>query len=473
MIKKNRNHFRVPDHFTKIDPSQLRRDHPTLDGISQAKLTQIDSFASDYRRFLDRVRIAPDVVEEVIGLVKEAKFFNGDKRKGFLELNLDGTAFALVKFGSQPLDKGINIFYSHTDSPCLRTKVNPLKLEWDPDLMPLHTGVELSMFGYGGIFPHQWAGKSLDVRGYAVINRRRRKINFSTFSPETSLHVDTRQEDKTEFSESHTQESLNLVTGYSSIPDFLKSLGFKSKEDFSRAVLYAVPDSRTRMVGPYIVGYGHDDRSCLFASVKAFLEVKHPFTSIIIGFDKEEVGSYGNESGRGKFFEHVLGHILQKSGRVKRLEDVTIGLREEILRHSLAVNADVDVGSSHREMDNVDQVNVSRLGYGVFLNASDGIFEGDQISPALVDEVMGYFGDSVVFQPIGSPLTADRSEYTSTINELFFNRGIKTINIGIPASSLHSPEELIHKGDLYNTFQAYKLILERKPYRTRAKAKNK
>ena len=38
----------------------------------------------------------------------------------------------------------------------------------------------------------------------------------------------------------------------------------------------------------------------------------------------------------------------------------------------------------------------------------------------------------------------------------FANRGIDTVDIGIPVLSMHSPYELTSKFDVYNAYKAYK-----------------
>jgi len=462
MIKKNRTGFRIQNVRQGIDGSQLTRANPTIDNIGHSRLKEIDTFLKAYSHFLDKVRIAPDVVKEVLELYNNYEY----PEETFSMINKDKSAFALVKFGKKPIEEGVRILYSHCDSPCLKTKSDSPILEWDPDKQPLHTGVELDVFGYGGIFPHQWAGKSLELRGWAIIDGKRKEINMPVFCPEICRHTDLRKEKEESFSEAHLEENLDLITGYGNVKDLLSALRFNGKEDFARARLFAVPVSKTQKIGPYYLsGYGHDSRSSIFSSLNAFLDTRPRYTSILLGFDKEEVGSSGSGGAQGKFFEKVFNETLLRRKVFSGLEEITEAYKLNIFEKSLAVNVDVDVGATNLEEDEdrIDDKNIAKLGYGVFVQGIDGVFEGDQNSPYLIDRIMNIFRNkNVEFQITGSALIADMNEGTYTINRYFIDRGFPTVNIGVPVGCTHSPEELIHKGDLFSSYDAYMAILESK-----------
>jgi aspartyl aminopeptidase len=197
----------------------------------------------------------------------------------------------------------------------------------------------------------------------------------------------------------------------------------------------------------------------------ALLESKPKYTTIVIGFDKEEVGSGGLAGARGRFFERVFNRVLTRQGR--KLKDITEALREDIYDRSLAITADADVGSTHREEEVVDSRNVAKLGDGVFISGADGYDEGDQVSPYIADKVMTLLQRrNVIFETTGNPLPADSGE-NPTMNEFFINRGVPTINLGVPLGSLHSPTEESHIGDGYYAIQAYKAIIEEPTRKTK------
>ena len=312
MVKKNKNDLRIADLQRGFSPSELIRPHPTLDGIGERQKGRISRFAKQYIEFLRDAKIAPDVVGAVLQMAEQKDFYSGDN---FHIINEDKTAFALVKYGRQPIRKGVRLMYGHCDSPSLKTKPDPLILEWSPDYQPLHTGVELDTFSYGGVNPHQWTGMQLELRGWAVIDGRRKDISFFVYSPETCAHTDTRAEENVNFLEAHLEENLDLITGYKSIKDLLNAVGFKGTEDFRRARLFAVPISNPVKIGPYFISaYGHDDKVGIFTSARAFLESDDlKYTSILLGFDNEEVGSTGQGGAQSKFFERVFNEALLRN----------------------------------------------------------------------------------------------------------------------------------------------------------------
>lgn len=464
MIGKNPAGHRTYHPHDSVPSSQLTRPEPTVDRQKPGTLKAIDTFSKQYMHFVDEARISTEVVDAVLELAQShSALTNGN----FFETHEDGGSFALFLRGKRPIKEGIRVIFSHTDSPCLRVKVNAPLLEWDPDLQPLHTGVELDTLAYGGISPHQWTGRHLELRGHSYINGRRKPFpRLTVFSPEICAHTDTRAEEGTDFGSAHTQESLDLATGYKSVKHLLNALGFKGREDFARSLMLAVPTMPPRKVGPhYISAYGHDNKVCTFAAVMAAIKSKPrlEYATFVLGFDREEVGSWGPGAAKGKFFDKVLHRALIETRAAQGLEDITEALKLDIYDKSLAVNADVDVGATNLELDDsrVDKFNVARLGYGVFVSGTDGILDGDQVSPRLVDRIMGYFErHNIIFQTTGSPMTADRAHYTQSINSVFADRGVPTINIGVPTGSLHSPEELVHNGDLFYTFKAYRAVLE-------------
>ena len=115
---------------------------------------------------------------------------------------------------------------------------------------------------------------------------------------------------------------------------------------------------------------------------------------------------------------------------------------------------------------------MGKLGCGVFISGVDGYWEGDQISPYVVDKIMTVFKRrDIVFQTIGNAVSADDGEVPS-MNEFFVDRGMPTINVGVVLGSLHSTAEIAHIGDLYYAIQGYKAFLE-DPVRRTMKKRNR
>jgi aspartyl aminopeptidase len=207
--------------------------------------------------------------------------------------------------------------------------------------------------------------------------------------------------------------------------------------------------------------------------VQSLLKSNPKYTTVVIGFDKEEVGSMGSGGAKGKFFERVIYEILFRYTR-KKPEDITVAVLDDIYKNSIAINADVDVGSTDKEIESIDARNTAKLGYGMFVAGTDGIMDSDQQSPKLVDRIMSVLERrKVIFHTIGSPVPADNIDSVATMNEFFINRGIPTINCGAAVGSLHSPEEISHVGDLYFTIKGYQAMIEDPRYVVRKKRRKK
>ena len=64
-----------------------------------------------------------------------------------------------------------------------------------------------------------------------------------------------------------------------------------------------------------IVGYGHDDRICAFAGLKALMDLKQipERTGVVLLCDKEEIGSVGASGMNSTFFENSIAELVEVS----------------------------------------------------------------------------------------------------------------------------------------------------------------
>ena len=96
------------------------------------------------------------------------------------------------------------------------------------------------------------------------------------------------------------------------------------EEDFLSAEIEVVPAGPTRDFGldrSMILGYGHDDRVCSFASVNALLSIDEipEYTCCCLLADKEEIGSVGATGMSAKYFENAVAELLNASGSYSEL----------------------------------------------------------------------------------------------------------------------------------------------------------
>lgn len=98
----------------------------------------------------------------------------------------------------------------------------------------------------------------------------------------------------------------------------LKDMYDINEEDFLSAELTAVPAYDVCEVGldrSLIGGYGHDDRVCAYAELKAIFDVEEPErTCICILADKEETGSDGVSGMQSAAFDCFMEDLCQDQG---------------------------------------------------------------------------------------------------------------------------------------------------------------
>ncbi|MCK4588917.1 MAG: hypothetical protein KAT77_00615 [Nanoarchaeota archaeon] len=497
-----------PEH--DIPKDQTIRYYPSLGklglgkrGFKKAVRENIERFVNDYTNFLAKLNTPIDVVDEVL---RQAQFkTNGSFQKGFrlfqhpdskndngksnnyFVTEDDGLSFALVKYGQgkKPyvLEQGLRIIFAHTDSPCLMVKTRPELFEWDPELKELFTGARLDTLPYGGVNVYQWLGKSVYVSGWeANRNLKIKRIEFGKrgeeklygvqgFVPDISgQHLSAYVRDpSSSLGESFNPETLDIILGNESKKAMREYFSFKSDEDWATARIFAVPNTVPHIMdNTFVTGYGHDDRCCVYAAMRALFRSKSPFTTLVFFLDKEEVGSHGNSGAQGQFFERVISDLAEGEPKEYWTTESLSKRIKKIMRNSIAVNADVDIGSTHAEQSHVDRENVARLGYGPFVKAQDGVFDDNQISPRHVRFMRNLaerpFSRSPVVIPaqfVGLSQKADEAGGASSQCIYFNNKGLPTIDAGVGVGGLHSPEELLHGGDLFWLTEYLKGVLEK------------
>jgi len=418
---------------------------PSLKELTKTEKRDLDIYVEAYKDFLDNARTP----REVVDYVEETAVKHGFDKDQII-INDNRSNIVLVDYANLDIDTGMRILGAHVDSPCLHIKVKPLKEG------PL--GVRLDTQYYGGIFKHQWFDQIVNVRGHVVKHGKEIPVNIEGVIIDIAPHINKILDKKV--SEAFTGEDLDILTGYSNKEDLLKDLGIEEK-DFGRAELYAVPVEKTRVLQDLIVGYGHDDRVCVFTQLMAMLRSKPEHTSVIFGVDREEIGSTGITGAESSFFEYALDKIIAKKSGMNRME-VTQALQRDILFESMMLSADVDIAATYRNKALVDE-ECTKAGHGLSISTycgSGGKYHGNQVTAKFMDQVMDMLDEKkAVYQLSGLPSKVDTGG-GGTIAKYFAQKGIQTVDAGVPVAGMHSKTETIHKGDLYQAVKCFQAFLE-------------
>lgn len=465
---------------------QLVRAYPSVAGLNGQR-EGLEEIMREYIKFLGRALVPSMVVDEVVKLAQSRGYVSEDealsrinRRKKapeesrtppFYVLGPDDKSFALVRPGnptarqrsalSDPLQGGLRLLASHVDAPCLIAKQRPLFFEWSPDEKELQPGVMIDTYQYGGTKPYQWGDLPVALIGTGVINGRRYEKHLLGTVIGHSAHLDKR-DDNTTMGEGFNWDAIKVFTGHPSRKALLEELGLSSEDDFFTTSWYAVPKISPTRLGDFIAAYGHDDRSCTFVAVQALLRAKRtPHTSMVIGFDFEEIYSSGSGAAGSNFIERVIDSVR----RVTRSKLST----KDVLTQSIGISADVDIAPGPHELvtsGNVDYRNVARVGYGVSVYNATGLTGGYNVSLDFKDYIRRILRtNGIPHQLLGSGNPAGSARGADTTGTFLFEKGVICIDAGLPIAGSHGITELLHGGDLLRTGQLYQAFLEAlRPY---------
>ncbi len=446
------------------------------DRIELDERLKLEAYCEDYKAFLNASRTEREAVSEGIRQAEAVGFVPyergmalkpGDK----VYRSVRGKALMLAVIGSESLSEGANIAAAHVDSPRLDLKQ-----------LPLYEDGELAYFKthyYGGIKKYQWLTIPLELHGVVtrkdgetvpvVIGRDPEDPKFVITDLLPHLGKDQLSKNAREFV---SGENLSLLIG--SIPyadegkDRVKlailSLLFDrygiTEEDFLSAELEAVPSLDACDVGldrSLIGGYGHDDRVCAYAELKAIYETEAPRrTAVCILADKEEIGSVGVSGMQSTAFETFMADLCDTQG-VKLLH---------CLEKSFCVSA--DVCNAHDplfpEVSEAPDRNGAKANYGMGIckfTGSGGKGGSNDASAEVVGTLRKIFADNAVVWQMAELGKVDQGG-GGTVAMFMGNRNIDTIDAGVPVLSMHAPFETVGKLDCYMTYKGVLSIFNAK-----------
>ena len=212
--------------------------------------------------------------------------------------------------GTRSFEDGFHLVIAHTDSPRLDLRPTPL---YESD----HFSYFKTHY-YGGIRKYQWVTIPMELHGVvALTDGTTVTVNIGGDEGDPKLVITDllphlgQEQSKKPLAEGIVGEQLNLLLGSKPIGDdegsdrvklaVMQLLNEKygiTEDDFTSAELEAVPAVKATEIGldrSMIGSYGHDDRVCGYAALKALLDLdKTPAkTAVCVLADKEEIGSDG------------------------------------------------------------------------------------------------------------------------------------------------------------------------------------
>ena len=447
---------------------------------SDKKLRDIDLFSEEYKSFLSKCKTERECIKYFSKILTGENFYNLEKLiKDHKQLKSGDKVFvvnmnkALVAFviGKEPLENGMNILCAHIDSPRLDLKSNPIYEQDGFCLFDTHY--------YGGIKHYQWTALPLALHGL-ICKKDGTKIDYVLGEDEKDPvfgvsdllpHLSKKSNDlMSMFDKGNSIEGevLNLIIGSRPIErsvkkNILELLKEKNIEehDFYSAEIEAVPAGKARdfgLDGSMIMGYGHDDRSCAFACVKAIIDAKNlNKTSVVILVDKEETGSPGATGMKSRFFENMVAEVMNLMGEYKELTF------KRALNRSEVISCDVTAGFDPNWPDPSNKSTEAFLGGGIAFskyNGSHGKNDSNDANPEFIAKLRNILDENKVFYQFTEMGKVDKGG-GGTISNILAEYGMEVIDAGLPVLSMHAPWEVISKLDLYENYRFYKFFIEK------------
>ena len=451
---------------------QLLRDSRSgYDVLEEAQLRQMEDYCADYKAFLGnkterlsaRAAIAAaeahGFVEYRRGMALEAgdKVYTCNRGKGLM----------LAVMGRESMAEGVQIAAAHIDSPRLDLKPNPLYEDSELAYFKTHY--------YGGIRKYQWVTIPLQLQG-VVVKKDGTAVEVCIGEKGEPQLVITDllphlggEQGKKPLSEAIPAETLNILLGSRPIGGeddsdrvklhVMKRLYDKygiTEADFASAELEAVPAPDAVDIAidrSFIASYGHDDRVCGYAALRALLELDAPAkTAVCVLADKEEIGSMGVTGMQSAVFETFLSDLCDS-------QNVPLKVCFE---NSFCLSADVTAAYDPNFADVFDKKNAAFLNHGVGLCKYTGA-RGKSGSSDAGAETVAYVrslldGAGVRWQIC--ELGKVDAGGGGTVAQYMANRNIATLDAGVPVLSMHAPFEVVAKLDCYEMYRACKAIYE-------------
>ncbi|MCK5398007.1 MAG: aminopeptidase, partial [Thermoplasmata archaeon] len=228
------------------------------------------------------------------------------------------------------------------------------------------------------------------------------------------------------------------------------------EEDLVSAELQIVPASPARDVGldrSMVGGYGHDDRVCAYASLRAVMDIDKPKkTAVVLFFDKEEVGSIGATGAQGGFFEMAVGEMLEKA-----VPNYRYSVLKRAMANSRALSADVDAGI-HPMFKSVHELgNAAKLGHGIGIckfGGARGKGGSNDANAEFLGELRRLFNAKKVPWQYTELGKVDEGG-GGTVARFLSEHNLEVIDCGPALISMHSPFEIASKVDIYSTYRAF------------------
>jgi aspartyl aminopeptidase len=341
---------------------------------------------------------------------------------------------------------GIRLVGAHTDSPCLKVKPNPEKI----NAGLVQVGVEV----YGGALLNPWFDRDLSLAGrvnYLDSNEtiQTALVNFNkpiAVIPSLAIHLDREANENRNINRQLHLPPVLMLESELDVFDFRmllqrqlteqdSALDIVSVLDYEISLYDVQPASLTGLKEDFISSARLDNLLSCFAGLTAIIDSNNEHASLLVCNDHEEVGSVSSSGAQGSFLESVL---LRLTGNAEDFH--------RMITNSMMISADNAHAIHPNYLDKHDEEHGPKLNGGLVIktNANQRYATNSETSAIfrnLCRQADVPVQDFVVRSDMGCGSTI--GPVTSS------NLGVKTLDIGVPTYAMHSIREMAGSKDSY------------------------
>ena len=448
--------------------------------LSEKEAAACADYAKDYVSYLGIAKTERRAYAEAVRRIealgfRELSTFETLKPGDKVYRGYHGKTLMAAVIGQEPVANGINVIGGHTDAPRIDLKPVPLCEKGGLAYFDTHY--------YGGIKKFHWLVHPLALYGVIVKpdgSKVEVAIGDNPGDPVFQItdilpHFGAEQSAK-KVSEAFDPEDMDVLIGSAPDPtadkdaketvkrNILRLLADTygvTEEDFLSAELELVPAGTPRDLGldrSMITGYGHDDRVCAYAGLRALMDLPAipRRTGMVLLCDKEEIGSVGATGMDSTFFENSVAELIARQDTPRP----EIAVRRA-LEASRMLSADV-CAASDPHFPNADSTgNMAKMNAGGCLIKYTGARGKSGASDARAEFIADlrriFAKDGVVWQ--AGELGRCEKGGGGTIALYMARYGMDVVDFGVPLFNMHAPWETASKLDCYMTYRAYRAFL--------------
>lgn len=403
--------------------------------------------------FLDASPTPFHATENMAGMFANAGFIKLDERqKWSLE---EGKKYYVTRNDSSiiaftyPKAKNYVMVGTHTDSPNLKLKPNPLIKE--------HEVVKLAVEPYGGLLLNPWFDRDLSLAGRVSYLGKDNIIKDALIDvkraiaviPSLAIHLDdTANKDRTVNKQTDICPIISTCKDFD-IEDFLKEQlkkhGADELQEILASELSLYDTQRASYVGvedEFIASARLDNLLSCYTGMLSICSVDDDKAMLFCASDHEEVGSESASGAAGSFLENTLRRMFAD------YEEFVRSMRSSVLisadnAHAIHPNYPAKHDSNHSPYIN--------RGVVVKTNSNQRYASNSRTVSRFINVA------SSIKEPLQHFVSRSDMGCGSTIGPITASRlGIDTIDVGLPTFAMHSVRELCGSDDAYSL---YKIII--------------